>query len=58
MLKRASLVLALALASGAAWAGGGKIAWTEPKNAKDFDRIQAEANLAGKAMLVYFTGEG
>jgi hypothetical protein len=56
-MKRATFALALMTASGLAWAGGGKIAWTEPKNAKDFDRIQAESNFAGKAMIVYFSGE-
>ncbi len=57
MLHRISAVLvALLLASGAAFAGGGgKIKWRE---GRQHDQALAEARLEGRAVVLYFTGEG
>ena len=37
---------------------GGKIAWIECKNDKDFAKVQADSAYAGRAMLIYFTSNG
>ena len=37
---------------------GGKVKWTEPKNAKEWDALDAQQNAQGRAGLVFFTMDG
>jgi hypothetical protein len=37
---------------------GGKVKWTEPKNAKEFDALIAQQNAQGRAGLIFFTMDG
>jgi len=57
MIRMISALLILVLGSGAvlAMGDGGKIAWTECKNDKDFAKVLADASFAGRATVIYFT---
>ena len=37
---------------------GGKVKWTEPKNAKEWDGLVALATAQGRAGMVFFTMDG
>jgi hypothetical protein len=58
MKKMALAVAALLVAAAPAGDHGGKVKWTEPKSAKEFDALIALANAAGKAGLIFFTMDG
>ncbi len=54
-MKRVSLSLAMvALASGLALAGGGKIKW---RDGKEYDAALAEAKRTGVPVVMYFTAD-
>lgn len=58
MMKLAFAAAALLVAAGPAGDHGGKIKWTEPKNAKEFDALVAQAGQQGRAAILYFTQDG
>ena len=58
MKKFAFAVAALLVAAAPAADHGGKVKWTEPKNAKEFDALIAQANAAGRAGMIFFTMDG
>ena len=58
MMKLAFAAAALLVAASPAGDHGGKIKWTEPKNAKEFDALVAQANQAGRAAIMFFTMDG
>ena len=58
MKKFAMAAAALLIAAAPAADHGGKIKWTEPKNAKEFDALIAQANAQGRAAIMFFTMDG
>jgi hypothetical protein len=58
MMKLAMAAVALLVAAGPAGDHGGKVKWTEPKSAKEFDALIAQATAQGKAGLVFFSMDG
>jgi hypothetical protein len=58
MMKFAMAAVALLVAAGPAGDHGGKVKWTEPKSAKEFDALIAQATAQGKAGLVFFSMDG
>lgn len=58
MKKLAFAVAALLVAAAPAGDHGGKVKWTEPKNAKEFDALIAQANAQGRAGMIFFTMDG
>lgn len=58
-MKRFGLaVAALLVAAAPAGDHGGKVKWTEPKSAKEFDALIAQATAAGRAGMIFFTMDG
>ena len=51
-LKLATVLSAILLAGGTAWAGGGKIKWET-----DYAKGLSEAKASGKPILIYFTAD-
>ena len=58
MMKLAFAAAALLVAAAPAGDHGGKVKWTEPKNAKEFDALIAQADAAGRAGMIFFTMDG
>jgi hypothetical protein len=58
MKKLALALAALVIAASPAGDHGGKVKWTEPKNAKEFDALIAQAAAQGKAGMIFFTMDG
>ena len=58
MKKLAFALAALAIAAAPAPDHGGKVKWTEPKNAKEFDALVAQATASGRAGMIFFTMDG
>jgi hypothetical protein len=58
MMRLAMAAAALVIAAAPAQEHGGKIKWTEPKNAKEFDVLIAQAAQAGRASIIFFTMDG
>lgn len=58
MKKLAFALAALAIAAAPAFDHGGKVKWTEPKNAKEFDALIAQSAAQGKAGMIFFTMDG
>jgi hypothetical protein len=58
MMKLALAAAALLVAAGPAPDHGGKVKWTEPKNAKEFDALIAQATAQGRAGMIFFTMDG
>ncbi|HZN62420.1 MAG TPA: hypothetical protein VFC90_08460 [Planctomycetota bacterium] len=58
MMKFAMAAVALLVAAAPAGDHGGKVKWTEPKNAKEFDALIAQQNAQGRAGMIFFTMDG
>ena len=58
MTKFAMAAVALLVAAAPAPDHGGKIKWTNLKNAKEYDAFIDQSNKAGKPSLLYFTMDG
>ena len=58
MKKLSIAIAALLVAAAPAGDHGGKVKWTEPKNAKEFDALIAQANASGRAGMIFFTMDG
>jgi len=58
MMKLAIAAAALLVAAAPAGDHGGKVKWTEPKNAKEFDALIAQSNQQGRAGMIFFTMDG
>jgi hypothetical protein len=58
MMKLAMAAAVMLIAAGPAGDHGGKIKWTEPKNAKEFDALVAQASQQGRAAIMFFTMDG
>ena len=58
MSKLALFAAALLVAAAPAGDHGGKVKWTEPKNAKEFDALVTQATVYGRAGMIFFTMDG
>ncbi|HEU4338722.1 MAG TPA: hypothetical protein VFS19_01525 [Planctomycetota bacterium] len=58
MKKLSIAIAALLVAAAPAGDHGGKVKWTEPRNAKEFDALIAQSTANGRAGMIFFTMDG